>query len=226
VKEFNLLGDYPEPTKPRYVNQNLRTITNRITASYRSREFFDGNRNEGYGGMVYDGRWKSIAKRICEKYEIKDNSKILQINCEKGFLLHDLQELNPKIKIYGLESSKYAIDNALPSVKNFINYSDKINLEFEDNFFDFVIAIGAVYSLNLTGAIKCLKEIQRVSKGKSFITLGAYETEKDKKLFSYWTLLGSTVLKKNEWIEVLKHSGFTGDYKFNTAASLNLIEKI
>ena len=84
--------------------------------------------------MVYDGRWKSIAKRICEKYEIKDNSKILQINCEKGFLLHDLQELNPKIKIYGLESSKYAIDNALPSVKNFINYSDKINLEFEDNY--------------------------------------------------------------------------------------------
>lgn len=226
MKEFNLLGDYPEPTKPRYVNQNLRTITNRITASYRSREFFDGNRNEGYGGMVYDGRWKSIAKRICEKYEIKDNSKILQINCEKGFLLHDLQELNPKIKIYGLESSKYAIDNALPSVKNFINYSDKINLEFEDNFFDFVIAIGAVYSLNLTGAIQCLKEIQRVSKGKSFITLGAYETEKDKKLFSYWTLLGSTVLKKNEWIEVLKHSEFTGDYKFNTAASLNLIEKI
>ena len=114
----------------------------------------------------------------------------------------------------------------MPSVKNFINYSDKINLEFEDNFFDFVIAIGVVYSLNLSDAIKCLKEIQRVSKGKSFITLGAYETDKDKKLFSYWTLLGSTILKKNEWVEVLKHSGFTGDYKFNTATSLNLIEKI
>mgnify|MGYP001160041536 FL=1 len=226
MREFNLLGDYPEPKKPRYVNQNLRTIKNRITASNRGKEFFDGDRNDGYGGMVYDGRWKSIAKRICDKYGIKDNSKILQINCEKGFLLNDLQELNPKIKIYGLESSKYAIDNALPSVKKFINYSDKINLEFEDNFFDFVIAIGTVYSLNLSDAIKCLKEIQRVSKGKSFITLGAYENEKDKKLFSYWTLLGSTILKKNEWIEVLKYSGFTGDYKFNTAASLNLIEKI
>ena len=90
--------------------------------------------------MVYDGRWKSIAKRICEKYKIKDNSRILQINCEKGFLLNDLQELNPKIKIYGLESSKYAIDNALPSVKNFINYSDKINLEFGDNFFNSILS--------------------------------------------------------------------------------------
>ena len=225
MREFNLLGDYPEPKKPRYVNQNLRTIKNRITASDRGKEFFDGDRNDGYGGMVYDGRWKSIAKRICEKYKIKDNSRILQINCEKGFLLNDLQELNPKIKIYGLESSKYAIDNALPSVKNFINYSDKINLEFKDNFFDFVIAIGVVYSLNLTDSIKCLKEIQRVSKGKSFITLGAYESEYDRKLFSYWTLLGSTILKKDEWIEVLEHSGFTGDFNFNTASLLNLIEK-
>ena len=226
MREFDLLGGYPEPKKPRYVNQNLRTIKNRITASYRSKEYFDGNRNDGYAGMVYDGRWKSIAKRIYEKYAINDNSKILQINCEKGFLLNDLHHLNPKIKIYGIEGSKYAINNALPSVKSFIKYSNKIDLNFSDNFFDFVIAIGVVYSLNLTDAIKCLKEIQRVSKGKSFITLGAYETEEDKKLFLYWTLLGSTILKKNEWIDVLKHSGFTGDYKFNTAASLNLVEKI
>ena len=73
MKEFDLLGGYPEPKKPRYVNQNLRTIKNRIVASYRDKEFFDGERNDGYGGMVYDGRWKSVAKRICEKYEIKDN---------------------------------------------------------------------------------------------------------------------------------------------------------
>ena len=36
-----------------------------------------------------------------------------------------------------------------------------------------------VYSLNLADAIKCLNEIRRVGKGKSFITLGAYEFEKD-----------------------------------------------
>ena len=105
MKEFDLLGGYPEPKKPRYVNQNLRTIKNRIVASYRDKEFFDGERNDGYGGMVYDGRWKSVAKRICEKYEIKDNSKILQLNCEKGFLLHDLLELNPKIKSLILSDS-------------------------------------------------------------------------------------------------------------------------
>jgi len=225
VKEFDLLGGYPNPKKPRYVNQNLRTIKNRIIASYRDKDFFDGNRNDGYGGMIYDGRWKSIAKRIIEKYKIKDGSNILQINCEKGYLLHDLHEINSNIKIYGLESSKYAIDNACSSIKQFINYSNKINLDFKDNFFDFVIAIGVVYALDLTNAIKCLKEIQRVSKGKSFITLGAYENEKDRKLFSYWTLLGNTLLRKDEWLEVLKHSGYTCYFKFNTASSLNLVEK-
>ena len=30
MKEFDLLGGYPEPKKPRYVNQNLRTIKKSI----------------------------------------------------------------------------------------------------------------------------------------------------------------------------------------------------
>ena len=88
-----------------------------------------------------------------------------------------------------------------------------------------MIAIGPVYSMSLTDSIRCLKEIKRVGKGKSFITLGSYSNEKDFKLFRNWTLLGTTILKKKEWIEVLKHTKYTGDYKFNNAKSLNLAEK-
>ena len=76
--------------------------------------------------------------------------------------------------------------------------------------------------MNLTDAIRCLKEINRVGKGKSFITLGAYETEKEFNLFKYWTLLGSTILSKAEWKTVLRHVKYKGDYKFNTSNSLNL----
>ena len=64
-----------------------------------------------------------------------------------------------------------------------------------------------------------------MGKGKSFITLGSYNNEKDLRLFRYWTLLGTTILKKKEWIEVLKHTKYSGDYKFNNAKSLNLEEK-
>jgi hypothetical protein len=172
MREYDALTGYPEPKQPRVVHPNIRTIHNRIVASYRGEEFYDGDRNDGYGGFTYDGRWAQVAQNMLEQYSLSGQSE----------------------------------------------------LPFADNEFEFIIAIGPVYSLNLPDAIKCLKEIQRVGKGKSFITLGAYETEEDFRLFRYWTLLGSTILSKDDWVEVLNHVGYTGDYKFNTAESLNLIE--
>ena len=81
------------------------------------------------------------------------------------------------------------------------------------------------YEYGLDGAIKCLKEIQRVSKGNSFITLGSYETLKEFWQLRQWTLLGITLLKENEWKQVLKHVKYTGDYEFINAKKLNLISK-
>ena len=225
MREFDILGKYPKPKKPRIVSKNIRTIKNRIIASYRGKEFYDGKRENGYGGLKYDGRWTKIAKRIFKIYKLKQNAKILQIGCDKGFLLHDIKKIYPKSKVRGIEISDYAIKSSKKSIRKFIKKSIFSKLPFEKNMFDLVIAIGPVYSLNLPDAIKCLKEIKRVGKGKSFITLGAYENEKDYRLFKYWTLLGSTILSKKEWKRVLKHTKYTGDYKFNTSKSLNLIEK-
>jgi len=226
MREFDALSGYPEPKEPRHVHPSLRTIHNRIIASYRDREFYDGNRNNGYGGFKNDGRWAAIAQNMLQMYSLNDQSSILQIGCDKGFLLHEFLQICPDINIRGTEISDYAIDCSLPSVKPFIKKAPFMELPFANGEFDFIIAIGAVYSLNLPDAIKCLKEIQRVGKGKSFITLGAYDSEEDFRCFRYWTLLGCTVLSKTDWVEVLNHVGYTGDYKFNTAQSLNLIEKI
>jgi ubiquinone/menaquinone biosynthesis C-methylase UbiE len=225
MKEFDLLSSYPSLNK-RYVSKNTRKIENRIVASYRGKEFYDGKRNDGYGGFKYDGRWQNIAKRIFEHYKLKDDAKILQIGSDKGFLLNDLKNFKPKCTVAGVEISEYAIKKTLKKVKRYVKNSYFFDLPYNDNYFDFVIAIGPVYSLNLPDAIKCLKEIKRVGKGKSFITLGAYNTEREFKLFRYWTLLGSSILDKKEWIKVLRHCKYTGDYKFNTAASLNLKLKI
>ena len=225
MREFDALKDYPEPKELRLVHPKIRTIHNRIIASYRGKEFYDGDRNNGYGGLEYDGRWAPIAKNMLKEYSLGSQPAILQIGSDKGFLLHDFLQLCPTAKVRGTEISDYAIDNTMPSVKPFVRKTSFIELPFADGEFDFVVAIGPVYSLNLPDAIKCLKEIQRVGKGKSFITLGAYETEEDLRLFRYWTLLGCTVLSKQDWVEVLRHTGYTGDYKFNTAQSLNLIEK-
>ena len=206
MREFNLLSDYPV-LKKRYVSKNSRTIKNRIIASLRGKNFYDGKREDGYGGFKNDGRWKIIAKKIFDTYKLKDNAKILQIGCDKGFLLQDIKEIYPKSKVRGIEVSDYAIQSSDKKIKKFITKGPFHDLPFKKNEFDFVIAIGAVYSLNLTDAIKCLKEIRRVGKGKSFITLGAYELEKDLRLFRYWTLLGSTILSKKEFLSSFTELG-------------------
>lgn len=226
MREFDALTGYPEPKEPRFVHPKIRTIRNRIIASYRDKEFYDGDRENGYGGFRYDGRWAPIAKSMSEEYCLNNRSSVLQIGSDKGFLLHEFLQFCPALKVRGTEISDYAIDCTMPSVKPFVQKAPFVELPFANGEFDLIIAIGPVYSLNLRDAIKCLTEIQRVGKGKSFITLGAYDTEEDFRLFRYWTLLGCTVLSRNDWIEVLNHAGYTGDYKFNTAQSLNLIEKV
>lgn len=224
MREFDALRNYSQPKEPRCVGPYLRTIRNRIAASYRDERYYDGNRNDGYGGFKYDGRWQKIVESMSEDYDLSEKTSLLQIGCEKGFLLHDFHEHFPTMKIRGVEISDYAIANSMPLIKPFIIKSDFQKLPFEDKEFDFVVAIGVIYTLTLRDAISCLKEIQRVGKGKSFITLGAYRDERGARLFKYWTLLGATVLHVDEWVEVLKEAGYTGDYQFITAEYLNLKE--
>ena len=57
MREFNLLDEYPKLEKPRFVSNNKKKIINRIIATKRDKNFFDGDRNNGYGGYKYDGRW-------------------------------------------------------------------------------------------------------------------------------------------------------------------------
>ena len=146
MKEKNLLSKYPQPKMQRVVSEKLRTVEHRIVASKRGQEFFDGNRNCGYGGFTYDGRWKPIASDIISNYNLENNSNVLQINSEKGFLLHDIRSLNPKINVFGTETSDYAISQTVDDVKDKIVLSNPTQLPFNDNYFDFVLnSIGIIF---------------------------------------------------------------------------------
>jgi hypothetical protein len=225
MREFDALQGYPEPKNKRVVNSDSRTIENRIIASYRGEEFYDGSRNNGYGGMVNDGRWLPVAKNMINWYGLNEDSSILQIGSDKGYLLESFKHHLPSIKVSGIEVSDYAINSTAPQIRKNIIKSSFIDIPFENKSFDLVVAIGPVYSLNLSDAISCLKEIKRVSKGKSFITLGSYDAEEDRNLFLQWTLLGTTILSKKDWLKVLEHIEYEGDYKFNTSESLGLTKE-
>ena len=225
MREFDAIREYPQPKATRYVGKNIRTIENKIIASYRGEGYYDGDRNNGYGGFNYDGRWKKIADSMTSDYNLTENSAVLQIGCEKGFLLHDFHEKFPKMKLRGAEVAEYPIEKSMPSIKEHISKTEFNKLPFQDNEFDFVVAVGVIYCLNLRDAIACIKEIQRVGKGKSFITLGAFYDDVSERLFKAWSVLGSTILHVDDWVKVLKEAGYTGDYAFTTSKKLKLVEK-
>ena len=70
--------------------------------------------------------------------------------------------------------------------------------------------------------VEIIKEIKRVSK-KSFFTIASYSNDKEKKIFDEWTLLGTTILHKKDWVKLFQLIDYKGDYYFTTAESLNLI---
>ena len=220
MREYDAFAGYPQPQEPRKVGPWLRTIYNRIAASYRDLEFYDGDRANGYGGMVDDGRWGPIARGIVEHYGLKPEHRVLQINAHKGFLVRELHKLD--IGAIGTDPSHYAseLSDGLVKVATFAQQP------FANGKFDFVIGASAVYAGNLQDAIKCLREIQRVGKGRSWVVLAAYEDENDVDglmLLRYWFLTGTLILTKADWLVVMEHAGYTGDYKFDTAKSLNLV---
>ena len=49
---------------------SLIYYVNDVPNSYTliGKEFYDGKRIFGYGGFKYDGRWKSVAQKICRKF--------------------------------------------------------------------------------------------------------------------------------------------------------------
>jgi ubiquinone/menaquinone biosynthesis C-methylase UbiE len=224
INEISLFANYSNSKKKRLIKKNSRTnIHNKLIASLKGKDFYDGKRKYGFGGYKYDGRWKRIAEIFIKKYKLNNKSKILQINCDKGFLIYELKKLLPKAKIIGIDRSKYSINNAKKKIKKLISFNEGVKLNFKSRTFDCVIAIGYVYEFAIFQIITALKEIKRVSKSvKNFITLGAYINRNDLMLLKEWSLLGTTILKKKEWISLLEFSKYNGDYEFVTAKTLNL----
>src|SRR3990167_8699741 len=68
-------------------------------------DYWDGDRKFGYGGYQYDGRWRAVAQRMTDYYQIKPGDKILDVGCGKGFLLYEFTQVVPDIQIYGIDIS-------------------------------------------------------------------------------------------------------------------------
>jgi ubiquinone/menaquinone biosynthesis C-methylase UbiE len=127
-------------------------------------------------------------------------------------MLHDFSELIPDIQVQGIDISNYAIENSMPSVKDYVQVADARDLPFEDNSFDLVISITTVHNFDREECIKALQEIQRVSKKHAFITVDAYRNELEKEAMFAWNLTAKTILHVDEWKKLFFDANYTSDY--------------
>ena len=67
--------------------------------------------------------------------------------------------------------SEYAIENAKPEIKKYLQVANATKLPFKDDSFDFVMSVNTVHNLNREDCATSLQEIERVSRGNSFITV-------------------------------------------------------
>ena len=212
-KEINLLANYPKSKRNILKRKEKKSEEVRIIARKFGKEFFDGNRNHGYGGFVYDPKfWQPVIPDFNKYWGLNSRSSILDVGCAKGFMLYDLSKLIPGINLGGIDISEYAINNSIPEIRKFIQVANAKKIPFPDNSFDVVTSINTIHNLERSECAEALREITRVSRKYSFITVDAYRNDEEKKKMYAWNLTAKTIMSVDEWKFFFREVGYNGDY--------------
>ena len=207
------MRNYPRTKRDIKQRGEEKTSEDRELARKFEKDFFDGDRRNGYGGFSYNSRfWQPVVPDFQKQYNLTKDSKVLDVGCAKGFMMHDFSEMIPGIKVQGIDVSKYAIENCMPSVKDFVQVADARELPFEDNSFDLVISVTTVHNFDREECIQALQEIERVSKKNAFITVDAYRNDLEKEAMHAWNLTAKTILHVDEWKKLFEEAGYSSDY--------------
>ena len=179
------------------------------------KEYWDGDKKYGYGGYQYiKDRWKPVAHKIIKKYNLKNNSCILDIGCGKGYLLYEIKKILPNIKFFGIDVSKYAKKNAHKEVaKNIKILNASSRYPFKKKYFDLVISMNTLHNLEINDLKESLNEISRVGK-KSYIVVESFRNNIELFNLQCWALTANAFFSKNEWVWLLKKFKYKGDYEF------------
>lgn len=211
--EIDLLANYPRTRRDVDARGAEKSEEDRRIARRFGREFFDGDRRHGYGGFSYQPRfWQPVVPAFVEHFGLGPGSRLLDVGCAKGFMLHDLQLLVPGIEVAGVDVSEYAIDNAIAEVRDRLRVADARELPFADGAFDVVVSINTVHNLEREDCARALQEIERVGRGKAFVTVDAYRDEVERERMMAWNLTARTIMSVDEWVAFFAEVGYQGDY--------------
>jgi len=214
--EIDLMRHYPK-TAGRLDKRLFITDKDREISRLFGEDYFDGQRKHGYGGFQYHPKfWSETVKDFANHYSLKPDACILDVGCAKGFMLKDFKKLLPNSTLLGVDISEYAIRNSDPEVAESLILGNAVDLPFQDESFDLVISINTIHNLERADCIKALTEVQRVSRGNSFVMVDGWRTESEREALESWVLTARTLLSANQWIELFQEAKYLGDYAFWT----------
>ena len=211
VGEVNLLDRYPR-TRRDIASRAAAVPAQREVAKRFGREYFDGDRGQGYGGYRYDGRWVPIAERLRDHYGLGAGQRVLDVGCAKGFLLHDLRQVVPGLRVSGLDVSAYALGQAMDDVRARLVRGSAERLPFRSAAFDLVISINTVHNLGRAACIEALREIERVSRGHRYVQVDSWLNDEQREKFERWQLTAATYSDPDGWRQLFHEAGYEGDY--------------
>ena len=177
--------------------------------------YWDGDRRFGYGGHRYiPGRWRPVAENIICTYGLHSGSKVLDVGCGKGFLLHEMLLLEPNLKIVGMDISNHAVASATDLVKPHLIFNKaQDKYPFSSGEFDLVISLGTLHNLRLFELRAALSEIERVGEN-GYVMLESYRNERELFNLQCWALTCESFFDVEEWTWLYREFGYTGDYEF------------
>ncbi len=219
MKEIDFMSPLHKSTKRDYLKRVNDPEYPKHKAAVLAKKFdfdyWDGDRRICYGGYNYiEGRWEKVAKKLIEYYQLKNDAKILDIGCGKGYLLFDLMKLLPDLKLYGLDVSEYAVKNSKEEIKEKITVGNATNLPFEDDYFDLVISINTLHCLEAQDLYKALKEMERVGKKDKYLCVESYRNEVEKANLLYWQVSCEAFNTPQEWKWWFELTDYKGDFSF------------
>lgn len=195
------------------VNEFSKAEAAKIAKQF-GKDYWDGDRKFGYGGMRYDGRWRVVAENMARHYGLKAGDRILDVGCGKAFLLYEFTQVVPGIEVRGLDVSPYAVENAKEEVRSFLQVGHANHLPYEDSSFDLVLTLNTLHNLYCYDLDRALREIQRVGRRNRYIVVESYRNDEEKANLLYWQLTCESFCTPEEWEWWFKQTGYTGDFSF------------
>ena len=93
-KEIDLLINYPKTKRDPLKRAQEKTEHDREIARKFEKDFFDGDRKNGYGGFSYNSKfWQPVIPTFRNYWNLDSSSSVLDVGCAKGFMLYDLKKI-------------------------------------------------------------------------------------------------------------------------------------